>query len=81
MLHFLAALASPRQGFVGVYNAAVGVVADGHNSSAYDVGAWSPNAVENSPTQGSHAASHHPMGSETRRGGPYLRRARVDYRP
>lgn len=57
MLHFLAALASPRQGFVGVYNAAVGVVADGHNTSAYDVGAWSPNAVENSPTQGSHAAS------------------------
>ena len=33
MLHFLAALASPRQGFVGVYNAAVGVVADGHNPS------------------------------------------------
>ena len=45
--------AAPRQGFVGVYNAAVGTVADGHNTSAYDVGAWSPNAVENSPSQGS----------------------------
>ena len=44
--------AIPRQGFVGVYNAATGVVQDGANTSAYDVGQWSPSAVENAPEEG-----------------------------
>ena len=41
----------PRQGFVGVYNAAVGTVADGHNTSAFDIGSWGITALENSVSQ------------------------------
>ena len=37
-LHFVTAIR--RKGFVGTYHAAPGVVADGHNTSAYDAGEW-----------------------------------------
>ena len=44
-------IAVPRQGMVGVYNAAVGTVADGHNTSAFDIGSWGITALENSVSQ------------------------------
>jgi hypothetical protein len=42
----------PPVGWVGVYHAAGGTVADGHNTSAFDVGSWGIVAPVNSPTDG-----------------------------
>ncbi len=41
-----------HQGWVGVYHAAHGKVADGFNSSAWDVGAWGIVAPESAPSDG-----------------------------
>ena len=57
MLLFVASVSFPRQGFVGVYNAAVGTVQDGHNTTAFDIGSWGITALENSPSQGGVAFS------------------------
>ena len=49
-LHFVTAIR--RKGFVGTYHAAPGVVADDHNTSAYDVGSWGIVASTNAPSDG-----------------------------
>ena len=46
------AITEHHQGWVGVYHTAHGMVADGRNSSAWDVGAWGVVAVESVPTDG-----------------------------
>lgn len=40
------------KGFVGTYHTAAGVVADGRNTSAYDVGSWGIVASTNEPSDG-----------------------------
>jgi alpha-galactosidase len=40
------------KGFVGTYHTAAGIVADGHNTSAYDVGSWGIVASTNEPSDG-----------------------------
>ena len=47
-----ASVAEHHQGWVGVYHTAHGAVADGRNSSAWDVGAWGIVAVESVPADG-----------------------------
>ena len=53
LLHASVTIATEHhQGWVGVYHAAHGAVADGENTSAWDVGAWGIVAMESTPTDG-----------------------------
>ena len=49
----LLTIGSPQhQGFVGVYHAATGNVADGHNTTSFDVGNWGIVSPVNAPSDG-----------------------------
>ena len=52
LLHSLALVNRLPTGVLGTYHAPTGVVADGHNTSAFNVGQWGTIAITNAPSDG-----------------------------